>query len=104
VHNSRGIYIEDTDAFGSSAGGFALNFIAVQYGHICRSKVHHSNWCLGMSGEGPAAAAAGGGGGALATGNYLFLHVFTMIWAVQAMHKQGTCGRLNASSTQMPKE
>jgi hypothetical protein len=24
---------------------------AVQYGHICRSCVHHSDWCLGLGSE-----------------------------------------------------
>ncbi|WIA19213.1 hypothetical protein OEZ85_003855 [Tetradesmus obliquus] len=50
VHNSRGIYIEDSEVYGSSAGGFALNIIAVQYGHVARSKVHHADWCFGLSG------------------------------------------------------
>jgi hypothetical protein len=44
VYNSRGIYLEDSDISGSSAGGFALDYITVQYGHICRSQVHHADW------------------------------------------------------------
>ena len=51
LHNSRGIYIEDSEVYGSSEGGFALNIIAVQYGHVARSKVHHADWCFGLSGE-----------------------------------------------------
>jgi hypothetical protein len=57
VVNSRGIYVEDSDMYGSSAGGWALNFGAVQYGHICRSRVHHADWCFGLTGANMCAAA-----------------------------------------------
>jgi hypothetical protein len=57
VVNSRGIYVEDSDIYGSSAGGWALNFGAVQYGHICRSRVHHADWCFGLTGADTCAAA-----------------------------------------------
>lgn len=48
--NCKGVYFEDSDVWGSAPGGWSLTYIAVQYGHICRSKVHHADWCFGLSG------------------------------------------------------
>jgi hypothetical protein len=62
VCNARGIYVEDSDIGGASAGGWALKYESVQYGHICRSRVHHSDWCFGLTG-GLCFQSINGGGG-----------------------------------------
>ena len=44
VNQSQHIYIEDSDVHG--AGDNAIDFVAVQYGHIVRSRIHDANdWC-----------------------------------------------------------
>jgi hypothetical protein len=50
VYNSKGIYIEDSDVWGTAPGGWALTYINVQYGHVCRSHIHHADWCFGLTG------------------------------------------------------
>jgi hypothetical protein len=50
VYNSKGIYVEDSDVWGTAPGGWALTYINVQYGHVCRSHVHHADWCFGVTG------------------------------------------------------
>lgn len=45
VNQSSHIYIEDSDI--SGAGDNAIDFVAVQYGHVVRSKIHRaSDWCM----------------------------------------------------------
>ncbi|KAF6251939.1 hypothetical protein COO60DRAFT_1704518 [Scenedesmus sp. NREL 46B-D3] len=44
VNQVQGMYIEDSDI--SHAGDNAVDFVAVQYGHICRTKIHEGNWCI----------------------------------------------------------
>lgn len=44
VNQSQHIYIEDSDVHG--AGDNAIDFVAVQYGHIVGSRIHDANdWC-----------------------------------------------------------
>jgi hypothetical protein len=42
----KGLYVEDSFIFGSRAGGVGLDYVAVQYGHICRTEVYKADWCL----------------------------------------------------------
>jgi len=64
--NCKGVYFEDSDVWGTAPGGWSLTYIAVQYGHICRSKVHHADWCFGLAGahcfesKGPGSLKIGG--------------------------------------------
>jgi hypothetical protein len=51
AYNCKGVYFEDSDVWGTTPGGWALTYIAVQYGHICRSKVHYADWCSGLTGR-----------------------------------------------------
>jgi hypothetical protein len=51
VNQVQGMYIEDSDI--SYAGDNGVDFVAVQYGHVCRSKIHEANWCIYAKG-GPA--------------------------------------------------
>jgi hypothetical protein len=51
AYNCRAVYFEDSDVWGTAPGGWGLTYIAVQYGHICRSKVHHADWCFGLTGN-----------------------------------------------------
>ncbi len=49
VNQSQYIYVEDCDI--SSAGDNAIDFVAVQYGHIVRSKVHDAeDWAMYVKG------------------------------------------------------
>ncbi|MCO5044116.1 MAG: right-handed parallel beta-helix repeat-containing protein [Kiritimatiellae bacterium] len=49
VNQCQNIYIEDCDI--SGAGDNAVDFVAVQYGHIVRSKIHQANdWALYVKG------------------------------------------------------
>lgn len=49
VNQSQHIYIEDCDIYG--AGDNAIDFVAVQYGHIVRSKIHDAaDWVLYVKG------------------------------------------------------
>jgi hypothetical protein len=45
------MYIEDSDI--SYAGDNGIDFVAVQYGYVCRTKIHEANWCIYAKG-GPA--------------------------------------------------
>jgi hypothetical protein len=47
----KGLYVEDSDIFGSAPNGVALDGVAVQYGHVCRSNIHHADWCMYLKGE-----------------------------------------------------
>jgi hypothetical protein len=51
VNQVQGMYIEDSDIL--HAGDNGVDFVAVQYGHICRTKIHDANWCIYAKG-GPA--------------------------------------------------
>lgn len=42
------MYIEDSEV--ANAGDNAIDFVAVQYGHVCRTKVHDANWCFYVKG------------------------------------------------------
>lgn len=45
VSNSTYLYIEDSDV--SGAGDNPIDFVAVQYGHVLRNKIHDGNdWCI----------------------------------------------------------
>ncbi|KAF8073238.1 SPAC5H10.03 [Scenedesmus sp. PABB004] len=44
VNQVKGMYIEDSEA--ANAGDNAIDFVAVQYGHVVRSHIHHANWCF----------------------------------------------------------
>uniref|UniRef100_A0A383VHJ5 Right handed beta helix domain-containing protein n=1 Tax=Tetradesmus obliquus TaxID=3088 RepID=A0A383VHJ5_TETOB len=44
VNQVQGMYIEDSDV--SHAGDNGVDFVAVQYGHVCRTKIHEANWCI----------------------------------------------------------
>lgn len=44
VNQVQGMYVEDCDI--SGAGDNAIDFVAVQYGHICRTRIHKANWCV----------------------------------------------------------
>jgi hypothetical protein len=44
VNQVQGMYIEDSDIL--NAGDNGVDFVAVQYGHICRTKIHEANWCI----------------------------------------------------------
>jgi hypothetical protein len=47
----KGLYVEDSDIFGSAGNGVALDGVAVQYGYVCRSNIHHADWCMYLKGE-----------------------------------------------------
>lgn len=51
VNQVKGLYVEDSDIFGSAPNGVALDGVAVQYGHVCRSNIHHADWCMYLKGE-----------------------------------------------------
>ena len=51
VNQVKGLYVEDSDIYGSGPNGVALDGVAVQYGHICRSKLHHADWCTYLKGD-----------------------------------------------------
>lgn len=55
VNQVQGMYVEDSDI--SGAADNAIDFVAVQYGHICRTRIHKANWCVYAKG-GQARAAA----------------------------------------------
>lgn len=44
VNQVTGMYVEDSRA--SVAGDNAVDFVAVQYGHVCRSQISKGNWCM----------------------------------------------------------
>jgi hypothetical protein len=49
VNQSRHVYVEDCDI--SGADDNAIDFVAVQYGHIVRSRIHDANdWCAYVKG------------------------------------------------------
>lgn len=49
VNQSQYIYVEDSNIGG--AGDNAVDFVAVQYGHIRNTKIHHAgDWCLYLKG------------------------------------------------------
>lgn len=45
-----GLYVEDSDIYGSCGNGVGLDGVAVQYGHVCRSNIHHADWCMYLKG------------------------------------------------------
>lgn len=45
VNQSQYIYIEDSNIYGADDN--AIDFVAVQYGHVVRNKIHHADdWCI----------------------------------------------------------
>lgn len=49
VNQSQHVYVEDSDV--SGADDNAIDFVAVQYGHIVRSRIHDANdWCVYLKG------------------------------------------------------
>jgi Right handed beta helix region len=45
INQSQNIFIEDSEIFGAHDN--AVDFVAVQYGHILRTKIHNANdWCV----------------------------------------------------------
>lgn len=52
VNQVRGLYVEDSNIYGSAPNGVALDGVSVQYGHVCRSDIHHADWCMYLKGEG----------------------------------------------------
>jgi len=49
VNQSQYIYIEDSDIFGADDN--AIDFVAVQYGHIVRNRIHDAgDWCAYVKG------------------------------------------------------
>jgi hypothetical protein len=49
VNQSRHIYVEDSEV--SGADDNAIDFVAVQHGHIVRSRIHDANdWCVYLKG------------------------------------------------------
>lgn len=49
INQSQHIYIEDCDIWGSDEN--AIDFVAVQYGHILRNKLHDADdWCIYLKG------------------------------------------------------
>jgi hypothetical protein len=51
VNQVKGLYVEDSNIFGSGPNGVGLDGVAVQYGHVCRSDMHHADWCMYLKGE-----------------------------------------------------
>jgi hypothetical protein len=51
VNQVKGLYVEDSNIFGSGPNGVGLDGVAVQYGHVCRSDIHHADWCMYLKGE-----------------------------------------------------
>jgi len=44
------LYVEDSDIYGPT-DNVGLDFVAVQYGHICRNRIHHAtDWCMYLKG------------------------------------------------------
>lgn len=50
VNQVKGLYVEDRNIFGSGPNGVGLDGVAVQYGHVCRSDIHHADWCMYLKG------------------------------------------------------
>ena len=51
VNQVKGMYIEDSNITGANDN--AIDFVAVQYGHICRNKIWNADWCVyAKGGEG----------------------------------------------------
>ena len=49
INQSQHVYIEDSDI--SGADDNSIDFVAVQYGHIVRNKIHNANdWCVYVKG------------------------------------------------------
>jgi hypothetical protein len=51
INQVKGLYVEDSDIYGSCPNGVGLDGVAVQYGHVCRSNIHHADWCMYLKGE-----------------------------------------------------
>jgi hypothetical protein len=51
INQVKGLYVEDSDIFGSCPNGVGLDGVAVQYGHVCRSNIHHADWCIYLKGD-----------------------------------------------------
>lgn len=51
VNQVKGLYVEDSKIYGSGPNGVGLDGVAVQYGHVCRSVIHHADWCMYLKGE-----------------------------------------------------
>lgn len=51
VNQVKGLYVEDSNIYGSGPNGVGLDGVAVQYGHVCRSDIHHADWCMYLKGE-----------------------------------------------------
>lgn len=49
VNQSQYVYVEDSEIAGATAN--AIDFVAVQYGHIVRNRIHHGgDWCMYLKG------------------------------------------------------
>jgi hypothetical protein len=51
INQVKGLYVEDSDIYGSCPNGVGLDGVAVQYGHVCRSNIHHADWCMYLKGN-----------------------------------------------------
>jgi hypothetical protein len=51
INQVKGLYVEDSAIYGSCPNGVGLDGVAVQYGHVCRSNIHHADWCMYLKGD-----------------------------------------------------